>query len=325
MAAPVVESVHGTTSATAGTTTTVSVDAGTDELLIVGFAKRASGSITGPSLSGVTFNPVLNTDGQFCAARAQTYPFAWWGYGSWSAGTLTFTHASVAQRALIVARISGVDPSDPLTFVKRRNTLGDAGACTGGTDGNAPSITFSSTDDDQRLVVMSTLRNRSFDTGATGASGWTRDVERATGTGGSDCDIALFSRTLTPAGSASWSASVNTTVDWALLAMLLNPVPPPVTASVTAGPTPSRISTVSGKNSSDITFTVTGPVTAWEIRKVASSGAARSTSDPLVKSGGSVASSQAVTITGSDLVAAGLGDGTHTLKVFGQNAGGWSS
>lgn len=101
----------------------------------------------------------------------------------------------------------------------------------------------------------------------------------------------------------------------------------PATVSVTAGPTPARISAVAGRDESAFTFEVDGPVDEWELRAVSSGGDPRDEGDPLVLSGGAVAESEEQVVTYADLDAAGIAgaDGPKMLKVYALNDGGWSS
>lgn len=155
----------------------------------------------------------------------------------------------------------------------------------------------------------------------------------------------------TPPGGGSWSQTVidgleiqfthgnnvaraNITALWANVSVVMPDVevdvtPPVVT--VTAGPTPAKISAVSGFNSSSITFSINEACQAWELRSVAASGDARNTgTQPLVKSGGSVAASTptGISVTHAELASAGVGappDGSRILKFFVQDlAGNWS-
>jgi hypothetical protein len=96
------------------------------------------------------------------------------------------------------------------------------------------------------------------------------------------------------------------------------------TVDVIAGPTPAKVSAVAGWNESDFEFTVDGPVDEWELRAVSNGADPRDTNDPLVTSGGAVSTSSEETVTGGEMVAAGLSDGQHVLKVYALNATGWS-
>lgn len=90
--------------------------------------------------------------------------------------------------------------------------------------------------------------------------------------------------------------------------------------------TATKISRVSGKNSTDITFHTNEAFIEYDIR-VVSSGAADHTAGSRVKTG-TVASttSTTVTITGDDVATADPGDGNKIVKIFAKDySGNWSA
>lgn len=107
------------------------------------------------------------------------------------------------------------------------------------------------------------------------------------------------------------------------------------TVDWTAGPTPSKISKVSGKRTSDATFTPNNDISAWKVKVVPSTGSLHSAGTTIPTTNGSTgmtggaltaSTPQAVQIDGRDLEAADAGDGTKHVKVFVQDAAGnWST
>jgi hypothetical protein len=98
---------------------------------------------------------------------------------------------------------------------------------------------------------------------------------------------------------------------------------PPVTVFVSE--TKTRISAVSGFNSTDVTWSVDEACQAWQIREVANATDLIGAAGQLVASGGAVpASTNQVTNIASSALSAG--DGTRLLKIFAQDlAGNWTT
>lgn len=90
--------------------------------------------------------------------------------------------------------------------------------------------------------------------------------------------------------------------------------------------TATKISRVTGKDITYVSFTVNEDCQAWKAKRVISSGAVH-TDGTLVDSGGSIPADTLYVfdITDDELVDAGGSDGANTIKVFVQdNAGNWS-
>lgn len=91
--------------------------------------------------------------------------------------------------------------------------------------------------------------------------------------------------------------------------------------------TATKISRVSSKDISYVSFTVNEDCQAWKAKKVTSSGAAH-TQGTLVDSGGAIPADTLFVfdITDDELVDAGGTEGSNTIKVFVQDtAGNWST
>lgn len=252
-----------------------------------------------------------------------------------SEAAVTFAHnndwgGSVSDRGsyAYTFRAAGVGTSGPLSAYFK------VGTHQIGTDATAELAALVTDYANSRVIGFANAADDVGINSATAPSGmsWSQLVNLSTAVG-SDVKLIAYSGTLASAGASTgatgglitWSASQV----WSSLFVALTEqadVTAP-TADVTAGPTPSKISGVSGFDDADITFTVSEACQAWELRKVAASGDARG-SGVLVKSGGAVASSQDVTVTYADLVAAGVAgaDGALILKVFVRDlVGNWSA
>jgi hypothetical protein len=164
-------------------------------------------------------------------------------------------------------------------------------------------------------------------------SGWDEVTSQRSTTGG-DYSILAISKEAASAGDVA-GATIATlpgadywrTLTVAVLPVAVDTTPPVV--DVTAGPTPARISAVSGFDESDFTFEVDEACDAWEVRAVGDSSDPRDTGDPLVLTGGAIAADTPVpaTVTYADLDDAGVAgtDGTKILKVYARDAAGnWS-
>ena len=219
MAAPTLNS-QATNSQATGTSMNVAVGAGTNAGILVYVVSRStSESFTTPTLTGVTFAAVSPDP---IPARGQHRDKLYWAYGSWSAANVVCGFSQSTVHAAQAVIFDGVDATAPFTYIKYRNTLGDSGASTGGTDTVAMDITFDNTDVDQLMTVFCSSRNRPTNSNPADAA-YTRIGSVASGTGGSDQTITSEYRTLSPTGSDTWNANTTgTAVDWCTAALLVN-------------------------------------------------------------------------------------------------------
>lgn len=99
------------------------------------------------------------------------------------------------------------------------------------------------------------------------------------------------------------------------------------TLDITVTPTKTKISRISGQDSTDFSFQVNEAYQAYQIRVVPSS-SSPVTAGTLLESGsgGAANTNRAVTVTDDEFVAAGGVEGTSVIKVFAQDtAGNWST
>jgi hypothetical protein len=106
------------------------------------------------------------------------------------------------------------------------------------------------------------------------------------------------------------------------------------TMTITAGPTPTKISKISGKRTSAFTFKANEAISEWRTEVVSTSGDAEGTGTLIPTTNGSVTSGAEVasetgkegSIDGRDLATASGADGEKTIKVFGKSkaSGLWS-
>ncbi len=105
---------------------------------------------------------------------------------------------------------------------------------------------------------------------------------------------------------------------------ILDTVPPEVSISV--GPSAVKLSRQIGKDVTTFTFTVTEDYLEYQLRAVPSE-TSPVTAGSLLESGGSGSAGvgRDVDVTDDELVAAGLSEGNHVIKVFARDAAGnWS-
>ncbi len=157
-----------------------------------------------------------------------------------------------------------------------------------------------------------------------GASNWiafatSQAVRLSTGDGTKTLNVRIRDDVGNQSASASHSITLNTTV-------------PVVTVSV--APFPTKISKVSGYDTTAFQFQADAALQAWKIKVVPSTNSLENVGVTIgtangsaSTTGGSLAAStnQAVTIKGADLEVASAGDGAKIVKVFGQDLSGlWS-
>lgn len=105
--------------------------------------------------------------------------------------------------------------------------------------------------------------------------------------------------------------------------------------TITAGPEPTKISEVSGKDVSVFTFKVDSKVASWVVKVVPSSGSVHTAGTAIGSSHGSentaggaleAETNEEVKIHGADFAEAAGADGEYTVKVFAEDlAGNWST
>lgn len=241
MAQAVIESVHAAGSPGSDDEISVAVDAGSGQRLLVFIDTRSTTLVVNSiTLDALSFSQVSGSP--YLPGRSQHRLHVYEASGSWSAGTLTAVlNGFTGGIALVVARISGADPSTPWSSWTYENTNGVSGAATGGTDNAAPTGSVTSSDTDQLHLVVAATRNRALTTNP-GDSDYTRGAATfsGAGTGGSDVNLTLEYRDAPP-GADTWLASTGVVMDWLVLTALINP-----TASGGGGSVARRRRTLTG-------------------------------------------------------------------------------
>ena len=91
----------------------------------------------------------------------------------------------------------------------------DPGACSGGTDTSAYSLSLSTTEPDAVVHVAVAKRRRSHTPG----SGYTEHVETESGSGGAVASLVASDQTFPAPGTVAAEGSFDGSVDWAAVAV----------------------------------------------------------------------------------------------------------
>lgn len=162
-----------------------------------------------------------------CAGRSQTRVEVWQALGSPSAsGAVSANLSAAATNAAIgVSRYSGADAATPLGQVVSANTRGVAGACSGGVDSAAYSVSLAASTPGALAYGAVALRNRAHTPGG----GYAERAEVLQGGGGDVAGLAVEDRAVAAAGALPVNGTLGGTVDWAVVALEIRPGggPPP--------------------------------------------------------------------------------------------------
>lgn len=236
-----------------------------------------------------------------------------------SGATITATYSAAATtRALAALSLLGVDTSSPVVGSAGTSTAGAVAAAW-----TAGSVTPTAID---QWVTGLVMADSSTATTSTPAASWTEDFDwNSTAAGNSFSLIHRFppdTNALNPSGT--WANSSQTSVG---TSVILRPVasdttPPTTTATGTA----TRLSSVTGKDSTDVTITTDEAFVEYDIRVVSSSAATHTQGTSVSTATVASRTTHTVTLTESAIIAASGGAGTFILKAFTKDAAGnWSS
>ncbi len=196
--------------ATSGALTAVSGDT----YLAAIATKKTTGAIDVTGL-GLAWTPVVSQ----CGGRNQTGIEVWMAQGTPSgSGPVTATLASAPSNAVIVVtRYSGVAS---VGNVASGNTMGESGPCDGGIDTDTYSLILGTAVADAVVYSAAALRTKAHEPGP----GWTEHAEVHQGDGGGTAGAAVMDRKFTTPTTATVNGTFSSTVDWAVVALELQPV-----------------------------------------------------------------------------------------------------
>lgn len=219
------ETVTGSAHDSGSIATSASLTAVAGDLYLAAFSTR--GNIAVSTVSGLGLHWTLL--GARCGARSQTRTEVWMAQGAPVAGTVSANFAAVPLNAVLaVTRYSGVALSDPAGNLLTGNTNGLDGDCSGGNDSNTYSFNFTTTASNARIYGAIGIRHRTHNPGAW----YTEQVEFASGDGGDKAGVAVQDRTVAAPATVLFNGTLNSVVDWSLVALELRPVSPYYTLTV---------------------------------------------------------------------------------------------
>lgn len=162
-----------------------------------------------------------------CGARAQCKSHMYYAYGNGGGGGGTFTvtltlNSGVKAIAAVVGWYAGVDSTTPKEDSIGQNTLGEAGACSGGSDNAAPTVTVGNSAVGACLVVGTCPRRAEISV----ADGDFTQVGTIETTLGTSDDIRAYQHyQLRPSttGDNTFNVTINSSSDWSCTAFSLLP------------------------------------------------------------------------------------------------------
>jgi hypothetical protein len=196
--------------------TMASIQGGTDQTYVLFVATASNQDVTNVSGGGLTWTERVEQCGASSATGTRVYT-ASGSPGSAFQVQITYAPGTLALAA-VLARYSGVDTIEDPTG---ENINGEAGACSGGTDNPNAQLTLTSTTDTSvhALAVASGRRNVT----AT-AVGYNAIATATGGTGGGATKIYMYDKSLYPAATEQFTATINQAVDWSTGGVVLKPV-----------------------------------------------------------------------------------------------------
>jgi hypothetical protein len=167
-----------------------------------------------------------------CAGRGQTGVAVWQARGEpREAGVVTVAFSEPPRSAVLaVSRYGGVGAVDPLRSVSA-NSLGLAGACTGGSDGTAYAFDLGTASASSLVYVAAAARHRDHLPGP----GFVERAELFAGSGGDVAGLSVADLPTGPPASVAVEGQFSGVVDWAVLALEI-PVASPFHLTVEASP-----------------------------------------------------------------------------------------
>ncbi len=156
-----------------------------------------------------------------CAGRLQTGVEIWsaWGDGGTNGKVTAEFDGNVSNAAISVSRYSGVSTSSPLVGILQGNSNGLNGQCGNGTDNNQYNFTTYNTIDSLFIFSAIAHRNRRHSPGP----GFTERVHMHQGGGGSTAGLSVMDRCISGTTTVSVNGTFNSSVDWAVIGLLLRP------------------------------------------------------------------------------------------------------
>jgi len=250
---PTLLQVESGTAGSAGFVSTTAPLAAVDgDLYLAAIAFKPDVAVTSVSGLGLAWTPVRTQ----CSGRDQTGLSVWQARGEPTAGgvvTATFSQ-SPENSVLAVSRYGGVGAVDPERAVSA-NSVGIAGACSGGSDGVAYSLDLDTATSNSLVYVAAAPRNRDHLPGP----GFIERAEIFSGGTGSTAGVSVADTQAGPPGPVAIVGGFSGDTDWAVVAFEI-----PLAAPFHLAVEPSTGGSV-GVDPPYETFVDGAPVTLWAL------------------------------------------------------------
>jgi hypothetical protein len=207
------ESVTG--NGTSSPVTMASIQGGTDQTYVLFVSTASNQDVTNVTGGGLTWSERVEQCGASGGTGTRVYT-AFGSPGSAFQVQITYNPGTLALAA-VLARYSGVETIEDPTG---ENINGESGACSGGTDNKNAQLTLTSTTNGSvhAVAVASGMRN------VVGTAVGYNAIANATGgAGGSATKIYTYDKTLDPAATEQFTATINQNVDWSTGGVVLKP------------------------------------------------------------------------------------------------------
>jgi hypothetical protein len=198
------------------------------QLYVAAIAFKPDVAVTGVTGLGLAWSPVRAQ----CAGRGQTGLAVWQARGEPTvAGLVTATFSQTPSASVLaVSRYDGVGAIDPLRGVSA-NSVGIAGACTGGSDGDAYALELDTATSNSVVYVAAAPRHIAHLPGP----GFVERVALVAGGTGSAAGISVADARAGALGPFSVTGAFGADVDWAVVAVEI-PVATPFFLTVEPSP-----------------------------------------------------------------------------------------
>ncbi len=166
-----------------------------------------------------------------CSGQNLTGVEVWMAQGtpSLNGPVMAKLSGSPDNSVIAVSRYSGVHQVDPIGNMTSGNTVGVAAACSLGVNSNVYSFPITTTVSGAVVYGAATMRMRTHTPGA----GYTERADLRQGiTGGNMASIAVEDTTVASASTLPVNGTFSGTVDWALVALEITPLPEQFTLTV---------------------------------------------------------------------------------------------
>jgi hypothetical protein len=215
----------GTAASQGSVTTAAPLVAADDDLYLAAISFKPNVAVTGVSGLGLVWSPL----GAQCAGRSQTGVAVWQARGRPTAdGAVTATFAEPPLNSVLtVSRYSGVGG---VVRAASANSVGAAGACAGGTDGDAYALAFGTATSRSLVYVAAAARHRDHLPGP----GFVERAQIFAGSAGNVAGISVADFRAGAPAPAPVAGRFSGTVDWAVVALEI-----PVAAPFHLGVAPS--------------------------------------------------------------------------------------